>query len=49
MNTLQINVEIPDKTNYTDVELVSKICRYVKDLLGSSSVAMRIDSYPKSV
>lgn len=45
MNTLQINVEIPD--NYTDVELVSKICRYVKDLLGNHSVAMRVESYPK--
>ena len=47
MNTLQINVDIPDKTNYTDVDLVSKICRYVKDLLGSPSVAMRVESYPK--
>ena len=34
MNTLQINVDIPDKTNYTDI-------------LGSPSVAMRVESYPK--
>lgn len=47
MNTLQINVEIPDKTGYTNVELVSKISRYIKDLLGSHSVAMRVESYPK--
>ena len=33
MNTLQINLEIPSTTNYTNIELVSKIRSYIESLL----------------
>lgn len=46
MNTLQINLEIPDTTNYTNIELVSKIRSYIENLLGSPIVVREVRTRP---
>ena len=46
MNTLQINLEIPDVTNYTNIELVSKIRSYIESLLGSPIVVSEVRTRP---
>lgn len=52
MKILQINLGIPNATNYTNIELVSKIRSYIESLLGSpievSGVRTRPDRQTKS-
>lgn len=46
MNTLQINLEIPDTINYTNIELVSKIRSYIESLLDCPIVVSEVRTYP---
>ena len=46
MNTLQINLEIPHTTDYTNIKLVSKIRSYIENLLGSPIVVREVRTRP---
>lgn len=46
MKILQINLEIPNDSNYTDIELVSQIRSYIESLLGSSIVVSEVRTRP---
>ena len=46
MKILQINLGIPNATNYTNIELVSKIRSYIENLLGSPIVVREVRTYP---
>lgn len=46
MKILQINLGIPNATNYTNIELVSKIRSYIENLLGSPIVVREVRTRP---
>jgi len=46
MKILQINIEIPNSINYTNIELVSKIRRYIEGLLDSPVVVSEVRTCP---